>query len=87
VAKAVQRIGVYVLSRDYTILRSALEMRVELNKESQLLFGSDRDFAQEVFDNPYAAYSQVLLSVLLFDYAMGHRVKFVTDDFIILEAE
>ena len=79
--------GVTVLSRDYISLRNMLQIHLKLDKERPILLPSQRDLAQEIFDNPYAGYEQILHFVLVFKYAMGDRVKFVTDDFIILESE
>lgn len=79
--------GVTVLSTDYTSLRGVLGVRLKLEKEKPILSRPQRDLAQMVFDNPYAPDEQVLEYVLVFDYARGYRVKFMTDDFIILEAE
>ena len=63
-----------VISLDYKDLKNNLNILVNLDKEKPFLrlYPGDRDLAEYV---------------LAFEYALGYRVKFVTDDFIILESE
>ena len=81
------RVG--VLCTDYTSLRSDLEIRVNYDKEHPLitLDLGDRELARKALERPYTAYKTILQYVLAYQYALGYRVKFVTEDFIILEYE
>ena len=74
-------------------LRNELEVYLEQDKkwekEGKLPFLDPRlrALAQKVFDYPNPDIKRLLDSVLAYKYALGYRVKLMTDDFIILEAE
>ena len=70
-------------------LEAYLEQDKEWEKEGRLPFLDPRlrGLAQKVFDCPDSGIRRLLDSVLAYKYALGYRVKLMTDDFIILEAE
>ena len=78
-----------VISLDYKDLKNNLNILVNLDKEKPFLrlYPGDRDLAEKVATSPSPSRDMLLEYVLAFEYALGYRVKFVTDDFIILESE
>lgn len=73
-----------------TNLMIYLEQEKKLEREGELPIIPDRrtrDLAQRTYDHYGSSVRQLLTQVLAYKYALGYRVKFMNDDFIILEAE
>ncbi|MBA7496201.1 hypothetical protein ES702_06799 [subsurface metagenome] len=82
-------VGVDVISTEYSSLRSSLNVVVTYDQENPLrsLDPSLRELAQKINEAPLPSFDMVLENVLAYKYALGYRVKFATNDFIILERE
>lgn len=73
-----------------TSLMIYLEQEKKLEREGELPIIPDRrmrDLAQRTYDHYGSNVRQLLTHVLAYKYALDYRVKFMNDDFIILEAE
>ncbi|MBA7491094.1 hypothetical protein ES702_01639 [subsurface metagenome] len=80
---------------ELTVPKLRRDLRVYLANDDELIkkgelpvVGSKRRaLAQKVYDYLPADVEQLLRQVLHYEYAMGYRVKFVSDSLIILEYE
>ena len=85
---------VKVIELNVPNLRSKLGTHLEVEKDqvekgniAPLLTSEERALAQRLYEYPSASFEHLLGGVLWYEYAVGYRVKFATDDFIILESE
>lgn len=82
-------VQVDVISTEYSNLRNLLDVSVTYDKKNPLRYLNPnlRELAWEVNEAPLPTFDSVFKYLLAYKYALGYRVKFATNDFIILESE
>ena len=87
-ARAEGTANVRVLAMHHDSLRGLLEELVTYEKKKgSILDQRARKLAKKALEDPSISSRSVLEWVLTYEYALGYRVKCMTNEFIILEAE